>query len=114
MTVRLAKAAWIGVTVFVLLVTLYSFDGKPNSDSGIFLAWAMLFLSFPSGGIFALLFSMTSTLLYEHFSITIYTTYLSLLLSWTGFFVCGYLQWFKLVPYLITKLRALKKKTSLA
>lgn len=102
MILKIIKALWIGATVFVLLVTLYAFDGKPNSDIGIFFAWCMLFLSFPSG----LLVSLVYVAVYEGLSITIETSYLSLVLDWVGFFVLGYLQWFKLVPWLIARWRS--------
>lgn len=96
MLIKIAKALWIGAAVFLLFVTLYGFDGKPNSDIGIILAWYGLFLSFPAG----LLVSLMHAVLYDGFSITVETSYLSLVLDWLGFFVLGYLQWFKLLPYL--------------
>jgi hypothetical protein len=34
------------------------------------------------------------------------TSYIALVLVWIGYFILGYLQWFKLAPYLIVKLRA--------
>ena len=105
MILKIIKALWIGATVFVLFVTLYAFDGKSDSDIGIFFAWYMLFLSFPGG----LLVSLVHVALYEGFSITIGASYLSFVLDWAGFFVLGYLQWFKLVPYLIAKVRTHKK-----
>jgi hypothetical protein len=102
---KIIKALWIGAISLVLLVTLYSFDGKPNSDIGVFLAWSGLLLSFPAG----LVVSLTHVALYKFFSISIETSHLSLVLDWAGFFILGYLQWFKLVPYLVTKIRARKK-----
>jgi hypothetical protein len=101
MILKILKALWIGAAVFVFAVTLYAFDGKPNSDIGVFFAWYMLFLSFPSG----LLVSLVHAALDEGLSITIETSYLSFVLDWVGFFALGYLQWFKLVPYFISKLR---------
>jgi hypothetical protein len=89
----------------VLAVTLYTFEGKPDNDIGIFFAWCMLFLSSPGG----LLVSLAHVALYEFLSVTIETSYLSFLLDWIGFFVLGYLQWFKLLPYVIGKLRGLKE-----
>ena len=95
---KVLKALWIGATVFVLAVTLYAFDGKPNSDIWIFLTWLMLILSFPAGLVGSLVYSVLGV----NFS------YLSLALMWAGYFVLGYLQWFKLVPYLIAKLRTVR------
>ncbi|OKY76113.1 MAG: hypothetical protein BM485_02365 [Desulfobulbaceae bacterium DB1] len=105
MIAKIIRALWIGATVFVLAVTLYAFDGKPDSDIGIFFAWCMLPLSFPGG----LLVSLAHVALYDFFSVTIETSYLSFVLDWIGFLILGYLQWFKLVPYLISKLRGSKK-----
>jgi len=98
MIMKVLKALWIGATVFVLAVTLYAFDGKPNSDIWIFLTWLMLILSFPAGLVGSLVYSVLGV----NFS------YLSLALMWAGYFVLGYLQWFKLVPYLIAKLRTVR------
>ena len=99
---KIIKMLWIASALFVLFVTLYAFDGKPNSDIGILLAWSMLFLSFPAG----LIISLIYVALYDFLSITLSTTYLNLVLDWTGCFVLGYLQWFKLLPFLIEKWRS--------
>jgi hypothetical protein len=61
----------------------------------------MLILSFPA----ALVVSLVHLLLGVVFSITINTSYISLALEWIGYFVLGYLQWFKFVPYLIQTVR---------
>ena len=106
MNMKIVKALWIGATVFVLLVTLYAFDGEPNSDIWIFLTWLMLILSFPAG----LVVSLVHMVLGVGFSITIKTSYLSLAFEWGGYFVLGYLQWFKLAPWMIGKVRAHIKK----
>jgi hypothetical protein len=108
MIVKIIKALWIGAAVFVLFITLYGFDGKPNSDIETLLGWYMLALSFPSG----LLVSLVFVVLYDGLSITVETSYLEVVLVWIGFFALGYLQWFKLLPYLIAKLRGLRKKTA--
>jgi len=107
MIMKIIKALWIGGTVFVLFVTLYFFDSKPNSDIWIFLTWLMLILSFPAG----LVVSLVHMALGVGLSITIKTSYLSLALEWGGYFVLGYLQWFKLIPWLIEKFRSYRKKT---
>ncbi len=105
MILRIIKALWIGATVFVLAVTLYAFDGTSDSDIGIFFGWCMLATSFPGG----LLVPLVHVVLYDGLSIMVETSYLSLVFDWVGFFVLGYLQWFKLLPYLIGKIRGLRK-----
>lgn len=92
------KIIWFIVAVLVLFVTLYSYDGKTNSDIWIFLTWSMLILSFPA----SLLVSLTHMLLGEFFSITVTTSYLSLTIEWGAYFILGYVQWFILIPHLIT------------
>jgi hypothetical protein len=96
---KAAKVLWIGISLFVLIVTLYAFDDKPYSDIWIFLTWLMLILSFPAG----LIVSLVHWALGMGLSITIKTTYFSLALEWAAYFILGYLQWFKLVPWLINK-----------
>ena len=102
------KSLWLGTAVLVLFVTLYAFDGKPNSDIGIFLVWSMLFISFPASLIYAGLFSVVALIMETFLSTPIPTTYLSLTIDWVAFFILGYLQWFKLIPYVVTKLRGQK------
>lgn len=102
---KVAKTVWVGLTVFVLSVTMYFYDGTPHSDIAVFLAWAMLILSFPSSLVFAFLDAVTVEALREFFSISIQVSYPSLLLYWFGHFVLGYLQWFHVVPFLWKKWR---------
>jgi len=101
---KIIKALWIGAAVIVLSTTLYGFDGKPNSDIEVLLGWCMLALSFPGG----LLVPLVSVALYDGLSITIKTSYLEIVFVWIGFFALGYLQWFKLLPYLFEKWRKRK------
>lgn len=98
-SVEIAKVSWIGIAVVALLVTLYGFDGKTNSDIWIVLTWSMLVLSFPA----SLIVSLAHMALGAGFSITVETSYLSLTLEWAVYFALGYIQWFKLLPYLISK-----------
>ena len=98
-SVGIAKAAWIGIGVVALLVTLYGFDGKTNSDIWIVLTWSMLVLSFPA----SLIVSLVHMALGVGFAITIKTSYLSLAIEWAAYFVLGYWQWFVLLPWLWRK-----------
>ena len=38
MALKYAQISWIAVSVIVLFVTIYFFDGEENSDIGVFLA----------------------------------------------------------------------------
>ena len=101
-----AKFVWAGAAILVLLVTLYAFDGSPNSDAGVVLILSMLFLSFPSGLLYAALFTVVAILIKQYFSIIIPTSYFSIVLDWAALFALGYLQWFYLVPWLYRKWQA--------
>jgi hypothetical protein len=100
---KIAKVAWITLTVLVLFVSLYGFDAKPNSDIGIFFVWSMLILAFPSSLLVALFFTGLSIAIDELFSAVIPTSYWSLSVGWVCFFVAGYWQWFVLLPWLWRK-----------
>lgn len=103
---KLAKATWITLAVIALLVTLYGFDGKANSDIGVFLAWSMLALAFPSSLLVAAVFAGMSIAAEKWFATVIPTSYWWIGVTWAGFFVAGYLQWFVLVPWMWRKWRA--------
>lgn len=105
MALRYTKIAWIAVSVTVLFVTIYFFDGKENSDIGVFLAWSMLALSFPVGIACALFFSGIAYLLYQAAEVTVTTSYWTLSLSWAVLFIAGYWQWFILAPRLVARFR---------
>lgn len=102
------KALWIGVTILVLFVTLYAFDGESYSDIWILLTWLMLIFSFPAG----LLISLVHMILGKMFAITITTSYFSLTLEWIAYFLLGYIQWFMFLPWLIGKIRNSKLEES--
>lgn len=99
---NILKALWVGVSLFVLAVTISSYDGKPFSDIWIFLTWLMLILSFPTG----MAVSAAHYVLGTVFSITVETSYFSLALEWLVYFVLGYVQWFMLLPWLWRKWKA--------
>ncbi len=109
-SVVIAKAAWIGMAIVALFVTLYGFDGTTVSDIWIVLTWSMLVLSFPS----SLIVSLAHMVLDAWPLMTVKTSYLLLVIEWSTYFVLGYLQWFMLTPYLIAKLCARKKAASVA
>ena len=89
------ESLWVVAAILVLFVTMHSYDGQPFSDIWIFLTWFMLILSFPAG----LVVSLVHFTLGVALSITIETSNLSLILEWGAYFLLGYFQWFKLVPW---------------
>ena len=109
MQIKVIQALWVGAAVSVLLATLYSYDGKDLSDVWVFLTWLMLILSFPAGAVISLVHFAIG----EVFATTIKTSYLSLGFEWASYFVLGYLQWFRLVPYLVAALQRYVRQKNL-
>lgn len=93
------KILWIVTTVGVLLVA-GSFGDDMASNRGIFLVIGMSLLAFPSGLLYAVMLNTMLTLLYAGNSYLATPYLFELFLFWMGFFVLGYLQWFKLLPSL--------------
>ena len=106
MFMKVIKVLWFVAAFCVLLVTLYAFDGKPNSDISVFLTWMMLILSFPA----SLAVSLAHMLIGAYLSVTIETSYVSLALEWSAYFALGYIQWFVFLPYLIRKISSIRKQ----
>lgn len=100
------KWIWLGSAVVVLVLTLYFYDGKPNSDVDLLLAYGMLVLAFPISLLLAIVGGAIGQLGYSSFGYVAETSYWSIALSWLCFLVAGYWQWFMLAPWLIGKLRA--------
>lgn len=105
---KLLKATWFTLCIVVLVVTLYFGDAETGRDIDVFLIWSMMILSFPASWIIILLYSGITYLLYMLFSVSlttdgVYMFYGYLFITWVTFFVVGYLQWFKLIPWLIEK-----------
>jgi len=102
---QIAKGGWVGLGVVILGFTLYLFDGQPNSDIAVFLGWAMLVHSFPSSLIVSALIAGISYFLNALAPEIIRVGYIYLCTVWMVSFVAGYFQWFKVIPFFITKLR---------
>ena len=111
MSISIVKLFWTAVSLIVLLITLYKFDGKPNSDIEVFLIWSMLVLSFPTGLLYLLLAALLVHSAEILFGFTLATSYISMLVTWSALFVLGYFQWFKLVPFLWEKIKRRKAQT---
>jgi hypothetical protein len=105
-SMRVLKGVWVGVGLIALLITLYAFDGKPDSDIEVFLAWFTLVLAFPSSLLVSLLFTGIEIAVEKLYSVVIATSYLMLLVTWVCFTAVGYWQWFVLLPWLSRKWNA--------
>jgi hypothetical protein len=106
-SVGIARAAWIGIAAVVLLVAL-GLDGRAQSDTWIFLTWAMLVLTFPAG----LGVSLGHLAAGVDLSMTIGNSYFALVVEWLVYFGLGYLQWFVLLPWLWGKWKARRARTA--
>jgi small-conductance mechanosensitive channel len=104
--VKIVKLLWIALCIVVLCITLYFYDGKPNSDISDFLVWTMVLLTFPLGLIVSLLIGWISFLLYESTEVVTSVSYGMLFLVWLVYFIVGYFQWFKMTPAFSQKLRS--------
>ena len=100
---------WVSLTVSVLVLSLYYYDGKPNSDIDVFLIWSMIVLTLPFGILIALLLGGFYYFCFYLFSVTFHSSYFHLLVTWTVFFLAGYLQWVKLFPYFVNKVPQVRK-----
>lgn len=96
------KSLWALLSVVILCITLYTYDPEVGSDSGIFLVYGMLILAFPSSLVVAGLVT-TLVLLQETINVPILdligNTHLGFVFLWFLFFLCGYYQWFKFLPW---------------
>jgi len=114
---KIAKAAWVilciaDLVLFCLLNATYPQPAGASKETELILAYTMLTLSFPAGflGVFVLytasfgfdfLFAESGS---TNFGVTGF--YISNFLGWVFLFICGYVQWFKLLPWFIEKWRA--------
>lgn len=109
-----ARLTWVALAVAVLAVSLIFYDGKPNSDIEEFLLYGMLLLSFPSGLLFGGLLALGFAFIEKVLGLNIQTSILEMVLTWTGFFVCGYVQWFRIAPWAFRRRQVTKPDGSTA
>lgn len=99
------KATWLGCAVFVLVASLYLYDGKPNSDADVILAYGMLGLAVPVGFLLAAIAALAFEALHATTGYVVEVSYTYIAVTWACFAIAGYLQWFVLLPWLIGKIR---------
>lgn len=103
---RVVKWLWILIALLALLASLVAYDGTPNSDADLLLAYAMLSLSFPSGLVIAISLGLLGQIAYAITGYVFTTSYASIAVDWLIAFVAGYVQWFVLLPWLWRKWNA--------
>ena len=99
---KMAMWVWVGLSVVILIFVislLYVRYGVGLQGASEAVGYPMLVLSFPSG--------LAFTYCYAGFSYLVgpMPIQVDLFFFWLGFFVVGYLQWFKLIPFVIRKTR---------
>lgn len=101
-----AKVAWTLANVLVLIWYL-RLNAQGRFEEQIFVFLVQNLLSFPSGFLSFLLFDyVDGSLLGRRIVHTLGGGWVAVLFESTFFFIVGYVQWFKLMPYLIAKLIA--------
>lgn len=81
LVINILKFSWLGMTLFVLVITLLFFDGRGNIDIEDFIVYSMLLLTFPigiiySGLAFIILYFFASVLSIEEITLNVGYTYL--------------------------------------
>ena len=98
---RPSYALWLLFTLFTLAFSVWLFQAN-NSEAqraaDTVLVLTMLVLTFPTGWVAILILGYVVPF------VTIETSYGYLLFSWMLFLVCGYVQWFTLLPLLRSKI----------
>jgi hypothetical protein len=119
---KLVKTGWSLLCIFVLAFTLA--EAIVNSQSsgkylvaGIFIIYPMMILSFPSCFLWLYPYGWISFALdYIGISGSLNfgeaSFYVVNFILWLGFFIVGYLQWFKLLPFLLEKWRSRRSHAS--
>ena len=104
-TFNALRWGWTVLAGLVLLVTVLFYDGRPNSDAEILLAYGMLILAFPMSIAIAVIVGVVNWAIHALFGVVVTASYLTLILGWAVFFAAGYWQWFVLVPRLLRSIR---------
>lgn len=110
-SVLVVRWIWVALATCVLLLSLISFDGRPNSDADVLLAYGMLMLSFPISLVVALLAGAVGQLAYSLLGHVFTVSYSNIVVGWLVFFAAGYWQWFVVIPWLYRKIRTALSRT---
>ncbi len=110
MFVSIVKILWVGLCLLVLFFTLIHFGTPEDSgDLDLFFYWSMVMLSFPAGFLGGYLSFGIVFVGYKMFPWfepkNHFLSILTWVFVWFSFFIPGYFQWFKLIPYVFLKLQ---------
>ena len=110
------KVAWFLLSLTVLVGTLVLYDPITGRDADLILVYGMLVLAFPSSflvvGLIALALYAIDTL---HVQILSGLSYgrLSIILTWGAMVIVGYVQWFLVLPTMVSKWRSRRRQASI-
>ena len=99
---KIIKWGWICLSIAILIVTLFNYDGGTFKDIDMFFVLAMEAISFPLGLLYAYAFGIWQDI----FVVTIQVSYCYFIVSWTCIVILGYVQWFIAIPWVINKFKA--------
>ena len=112
---NLSKIVWLIACLIVLAWTFVACGREANEtlrgECSLLAAIIMAFLTFPVGLLWWLLISATGYVL-SLVGIEIGgASAIADLVVWFGFVIVGYFQWFKLVPWIVHRIRERKQST---
>jgi hypothetical protein len=112
---NLLKIVWLIGCFAALAWTIVACGHEGNAtlrgECSLLAAIIMAFLTFPLGLLWWLLISAVGYVL-SHVGIEIGgVSTIADLVVWFGFVIVGYLQWFKLVPWIVRRIREWKQST---
>lgn len=110
MAFKIARSLWVLAAVAIFVATLRGFDGRPNSDIEVFLAWTMLTLGFPLSLVYPAAFAVIAELRETFTLAPLHVSYLSLSVAWSVLFALGYSQWFILMPRIVGSFRSWRNR----
>jgi hypothetical protein len=113
---RTVKLIWVVVCVAVLIWSFIYCGQQANptlrGECSLLGSGVMVLLSLPTGLLWVWLVSAVGYGLSAYGLVIDGSSLIVDFVIWLGFFILGYLQWFKLLPYLIKKWRGRRSRTS--
>jgi hypothetical protein len=106
---RLLKGVWLTACIAVVLWWFYSYTANEGSTTNlkgelqIYMIIGMVFLTFPIGLLWTYLFAVVLHMLRNFGIIGPLPPLVEMGALWGGFVLFGYIQWFKLAPFLVKK-----------
>ena len=106
--------SWLGravAIVWMLLcfaVLVFAYVQRSIHDTDIAFGYIMLFLTFPSGYVLAVIFGFLFYALYEAWGTVVAGGFFTNFVAWLMLVTVGYLQWFTLIPWCYRKVKSLR------